>query len=77
MLYPKNNIQFKIISISLVILIFSVCNIQTYSQVQPEWKIFNNSNSPLTSNVIYDIFVDAINNKWIATQDGVFQNKRR
>lgn len=35
------------------------------------WQVFNNANSPLSSDFIQDIFIDSSNNKWIATDYGI------
>jgi hypothetical protein len=60
----KNNTQQKIIPLTLIIL-FIIFNSQIHPQVQPEWKIFNNSNSPLPDNDIRNISIDTFNNKWV------------
>ncbi len=35
-----------------------------------DWKCYNMSNSPLTSNTIFDIFIDSQDNLWLGTYNG-------
>ena len=63
--FTKNSLLRKTHCI-LVLIYFSIFNYQLHSQVMPEWMIFNTSNSPLSSNNVYNIAVDNFNNKWIA-----------
>ena len=49
----------------IVIVYLSIITFQIYPQSQPEWEIYNNSNSPLPSNSVTSICVDTFNNKWI------------
>ena len=48
------------------VLILLSINFPGFSQVQPEWMIFNSSNSPLPVNLVTSIAIDTFNNKWIA-----------
>ncbi|NMA72960.1 MAG: helix-turn-helix domain-containing protein [Bacteroidales bacterium] len=55
----------------------SLLGLIRYDRVNSSYKIFNTSNSPITSNDIYFLLIDSSNRIWIATKEGVcFMNKK-
>ena len=52
----------KKIALLLVILL----SIISYSQNNPQWIIYDTSNSNVPSNTVHDIVVDQLNRKWIS-----------
>ena len=54
----------------LLLLIILVCNFKMSSGQNPDWIVYNSSNSGLPDNWVPSIAIDQFNNKWIGTVYG-------
>jgi ligand-binding sensor domain-containing protein len=58
----------------LLLLLFILLSFIGYSQNNPQWMIYNTSNSNLPSNWIRDVVIDNLNRKWISiSQHGLLR----